>query len=428
MLTDWTYWLSLKHPDQLLLFLWALLLVDGQRYALSKILLCWCDCGCNFWNWLRGGAQAPRFTHCPTVCVILAGHNEAETIDDTLRSLWGSYPRLEIIVVDDGSTDDMAAVARRFARAHAGVLVLQRPQRGGKSSAMNFARAYTRAEVLIVVDADSHLGPAAIWEMVQPFHDPRVGAVAGTVAARNPFTNLVTVLQAYEYLSTVFVGRMLTASVGLLGIVSGAFGAFRRTALDRVKGWDVGPPEDLDLTLTLRKSGYEIAFAPYAQCFTELPESWWALIQQRLRWERSGVIRNHCRKHLDLACFWQPHGRWLNGCVLLESWLFNIFCMYGIWAWIAWFCLTLPPDGWQMLLAVYLCYLVFEMIQVLAILYYSTALARDAVICGVFFLLPFYQLVLLTVRLVATTEEIFLRKSFADNYVPAKVRTATWHW
>src|SRR5262249_3473562 len=100
----------------------------------------------------------------------------------------------------------------------------------------------------------------------------------------------------------------------------------------------------------------------------------------------------------------------------------------GIWAWIVWFCLTLPPDWWQLLLALYLCYLVFELIQVLSVLYYSTALVRDALICGVFFLLPLYQIFLLVARLVATTEEIFLRKSFHDNFVPAKVRSVTWHW
>jgi hypothetical protein len=80
------------------------------------------------------------------------------------------------------------------------------------------------------------------------------------------------------------------------------------------------------------------------------------------------------------------------------------------------------------LLTLYLCYTVFELIQVLAILFYSNAFWRDAVVCAVFFLMPFYQLLMLVVRLVATTEETFLRKSFQDNYVPPKVRNATWHW
>jgi cellulose synthase/poly-beta-1,6-N-acetylglucosamine synthase-like glycosyltransferase len=406
----------------------ALLLTDTPRYALAKIALCSWDCGRNLWRWLRGVPRQQRFTYCPSVCVIVAGHNEEEMIAATLTSLWGTYPRLEIIVVDDGSTDDMEGEARRFARTHSGVQVHRRPERGGKSSATNWALAYTRAEVIVIVDSDSDLGPAAIWELVQPLQDPEVGAVSGAVVARNPFVGLATWLQAYEYLSTIFVGRMLSAWLGILGIVSGAFGAFRRSALDRVMGWDVGPPEDLDLTLALRKCGYKIAFTPYSQCFTEVPPTWWGLIKQRLRWERSGVIRNHCRKHLDMAFFWRPHFRILDFFVLLESWFFNVFCMYGIWVWFVCFVWNPPDDRWQILLTLYLCYLVFEVIQVLVDLVYSNAPGRDLLISAVFFLVPLYQILLLIVRLIATTEEIFLRKSYQDNYVPAKVRQTTWRW
>ena len=428
MLTNWIHWLSALHPEQLLAFLIALLLTDTPRYALSKIALCSWDCGRSLWRWLAGVPRQPSFSYCPSVCVVVAGYNEEETIAATLTSLWGTYPRLEIVVVDDGSTDRMEAEARRFARSHDGVLVLRRPERGGKSSAMNWGLSYTRAEVIVVVDSDSDLGPSALWELVQPMQDPRVGAVSGAVVARNPFVGLATWLQAYEYLSTIFVGRMLSAWVGILGIVSGAFGAFRRSALERVNGWDVGPPEDLDLTLTLRKCGYRIAFAPYSQCFTELPPTWWGLIKQRLRWERSGVIRNHCRKHLDMAFFWRPQFRFSNLLVVLEAWFFNVFCMYAIWLWCACFVFDLPSDWWQILLTLYLCYLVFELIQVAADLVYSNAPSRDVLISMVFFLVPFYQMVLLAVRLVATTEEIFLRKSYQDNYVPARVREATWRW
>src|SRR5262249_46442443 len=161
------------------------------------------------------------------------------------------------------------------------------------------------------------LGPSAIWEIVQPLANPAVGAVAGAVLSRG-YHNLVTWLQAYEYLHTIFVGRILSARMGILGIISGAFVAFRRSALDRVMGWDVGPPEDLDLTLSLRKAGYEIAFAPYAQCFTDTPPTWWGLIKQRQRWDRSGAIRNHCRKHVDMAFFWSSHFRFSDFCVVLE--------------------------------------------------------------------------------------------------------------
>jgi poly-beta-1,6-N-acetyl-D-glucosamine synthase len=428
MLTDWSHWLSHRHPEQLVALLIALLLTDGPRYALSKTVMCLWDWASATGRWFSGRPRPAAFTHCPSVCMIIAGHNEQEGIVPSLERVWGTYPRLEIIVVDDGSTDDMYGVSRAFARRHPGVSVLRRPERGGKSSAMNMALAYTEAEVIVVVDADSSLAPNAVWEIVQPLQDPAVGAVSGSVVARNPFVNLVTWFQAYEYLSSIFLGRMLAAKLGLLGIVSGAFGAFRRTALEQVMGWDVGPPEDLDVTLAIRKIGYKVAFVPYATCHTDVPTSWWGLVKQRLRWERSGVIRNHCRKHLDMACFWNKNFRWSNLFVLAESWFFNIFCLYAIWFWIAAFVYDMPHDGWQVVLTLYFCYLVFELIQVIALLYYSNELLRDACVILVFPFVPLYQFGMLAVRLIATTEEIFLRKSYQDNYVPVKVRQATWQW
>jgi len=428
VLTDWIHWLSCRHWDQLLLFLSGLLLTDAPRYAFTKIYLCVRDLLSAALAWLRGRQPVPPFSHCPSVCALIAGNNEADIIANTLASVWGTYPKLEIIVVDDGSKDAMAANARRFAATHAGILVLSRPERGGKSSAMNFGLRYTQADIVVVIDADSELGPNAIWEIVQPMCDPKVGAVAGSIVIRNPFASLATWFQAYEYVSTIMVGRMSSAAFHVLGIISGAFGAFRRCAIQQMNGWDVGPPEDLDLTLALRKAGYEIAFAPYSLCYTEGPESFWALLRQRHRWDRSGAIRNHCRKHLDMAFPWAANFRLSNLVLLLESWFFNVFSVYGVVCWLIAFVIFLPEDWWQTLLTLYGCYLVFELVTVFTNLYYTVNFRRDLAISLIFFLVPLYQCVLLLVRLIATTEELFFRTSFADNFVPEKVRKATWWW
>lgn len=434
MLTDWIHWLSSLNPDILLATFIGLLLIDGPRYALSKILMCLWDCGHDCWQWLRGQEPEPGDRYCPSVCVIIPGYNEADSIAGTLASVWGSYPRLEIMVVDDGSTDGTAAVARHFGQRHPGVLVLRRPVRGGKSSALNWALRHTRAEVLVCLDADSRLGPGALWEIVQPLRDPQVGLVSAAVLVRTPFTNLLTWLQAYEYLHTSFVGRLLAARLGILGIASGAFAAARRTALEQSLGWDVGTGEDLDLTLRVRKSGYQIAFAPDAQCFTEAPTNCGGLIRQRLRWDRDACIRNYCRKHIDLAYFTSRNFRFGDFCLWFETLYLRLFCLYGILAWFIWLVLARPyrPDtevsGFMILVSLYLCYVAFEIIQVITVFLYSRAPGRDALICVVFFLAPLYQLFLTSVRLVATTQEIFWRKSFQDNFVPARVREATWHW
>jgi cellulose synthase/poly-beta-1,6-N-acetylglucosamine synthase-like glycosyltransferase len=406
----------------------GLLLVDGMRYAFGKVFMClwdfFGDLG-RMAGFIESTAQRP---YCPPVGVILAGYNESECIEKTLQSIWGSYPRLQIVVVDDGSLDSMAERALSFSRDHEGVLVLRRSNRGGKSSAMNLALQAMDSEVVVVVDADSGLGPDAIWKIVQPLSDPAVGAVAGTILGRSPFAHLVTWLQAYEYLSSIFVGRMVAARLHMLGIVSGAFGAFRRAALDQVKGWDVGPPEDLDLTLAIRKVGYRIAFAPYAICYTDLPATWWGLCRQRLRWDQSGVIRNHCRKHLDMAFFWSANFHLFDFLLVLESWLTNIVCPIAIWSWLLWLCFHFNSDSWNLILTLYACYVLLEAAQALAVLYYSTHRWHDAAVCLALPLVPLYQFILFVVRSWALVRETLFHSSFDDNYVPAHVRDATWRW
>jgi poly-beta-1,6-N-acetyl-D-glucosamine synthase len=428
MFNDWYHWLSSLRLDELVSFAWGLLLVDGLRYGLAKIVMCVCDFACDLRRWLCGRDPPDNHAYCPTVGVILAGYNEAEHIESTLRSIWGSYPRLKIVVVDDGSEDNMAERVRSFARNHAGVLALRRPRRSGKSSAMNFALQYLDTEVVVVADADSDVSPDAIWRMVQPLADPRVGAVSATILGRHPFAKLVTWLQSYEYLSSIFVGRLLAARLGILGIVSGAFGAFRREALDAIMGWDVGPPEDLDLTLAIRKAGYDITFAPYAVCHTDLPGTWYGLARQRLRWDQSGVIRNHCRKHLDMACFWHKNFRLSDLLLLVETWFTNIVCLIGIWVWIGWLLWTFDDNSWRLILTIYLCYTTFEAVQALSILYYSDEKLHDALICLVVPLAPVYQFLLMVVRTWALLRETFFRSSYHDNFVPLHVREATWRW
>jgi cellulose synthase/poly-beta-1,6-N-acetylglucosamine synthase-like glycosyltransferase len=220
----------------------------------------------------------------------------------------------------------------------------------------------------------------------------------------------------------------VAARLGILGIASGAFSAIRRKVLDMGYGWDEGSSLDLDLTLRIRKSGYEIAHAPYAECYTDMLTQWKGLINQRRRWDRTITIRLQGRKHIDMAYFWSKNFRIRNFLVLAESWFFSLVCMYGIVGWAIWFFCTLP-ENWQFVLfTLYLGYMGFELIQILSTLYYSNNLKRDALVCAVFPLMPIYQIVLLLVRLWATTEEIVWRTSYAESFTPDRIRNATWHW
>lgn len=421
MIGEIAHALSRLHPDEILVTFAGLLLFDAPRYAVSLVLLV-------LWD----AATAPlvrraSFDHCPSVAVAIPAHNEEGSIESTLSSIWGTYPRLEIFVVDDGSTDETAAVVRRFMDSHEGVRLLGTGDRSGKAESQNFVLAHTRAEILVNLDADSQLGENAIWEIVQPFADPSVGSVSATLLVRNAFTSLPTVLQAYEYIQSIFVGRILLARLGLLGIASGAFAATRRSVLERTGGWDPGTAEDTDLTLQVRKLGYKVAFAPYAQCYTDVPDTWWALFRQRRRWEQGGIVRNHSRKHIDLVKPWGANARPSNTLFLLEAWFSNLIVPYLLLAYLGWILFVAPHPGLT-LATLYATYVAFEFVRVLAVLYYSDDKTRDAIPLASFPLAPIYSAFLKTVQWYSLIEEILLRTSNEENYVPAKVRQATWHW
>lgn len=427
MWTDWLHWLTALSRTELVAILGILLFVDGTRYALCTGCMATFDLAHWCVNWLRGVRPPDRYSHCPTVCVLLVGHNEGDTIEEALSSMWGRYPRLELIVVDDGSTDGMAEKAQNFAAKHNGVLVLSRSDRSGKSSALNWGLRYTRAEIVICMDTDSRFSGTAIWEIVQPFCDSEVGAVSATIEAWNAFHNLCSWLQAYEYRQTIFLGRRFAERLGTLAIVSGAFGAFRRELLVRLGGWDVGPGEDGDITVRIRRLGYRIAFAPWARCMTKVPTSWIRLFHQRRRWDRS-VVTYECRKHIDLGYFWQRQFRWRNLSVLLERWFFNIYCLFGWWMYGLWLSLIFADDFFNVGALLYACLLCLESVQTLLLLGYSRTPWRDLRIALILPFYPLYQAFLKASDAVAVLEELFYRRSKQDAFVPPKVRDITWHW
>jgi len=428
VLIDWIHWLSSIKSDELLWMFAAFLLLDGLRYTVLLGAMAFWDCLMDTWRWMKGETREPDFSYCPSVAVMIVGLNEGDTIQHALESIYGTYPRMEIFVVDDGSTDDMAKKALMFARKHRGVTVLSRKLRGGKSSAMNMPLPMINAEVVVVIDSDSHLADGAIWHIVQPFRDPKVGAVSGCVSSRNPFVNLVTYTQALEYRRSIFVGRILLSRLDILGIVSGALGAFRKEALDRVGGWDVGPGEDGDLSIKLRKCGYRVVFRPDANCLTNTPTKLWTLIRQRRRWEWA-AITFECRKHIDMGNPFRKRFKFNDFAMMVERWLFNFILVYLSAAFILYIPFIYSPRHLMYLcLTFYLAYVVTDIFQLLVLLYYSPNKIQDLKLGLATPLMPLYYAMQKCVTCWAITEELLHRRSFKDNFVPKRVREATWHW
>lgn len=271
-------------------------------------------------------AEARRKLHIerPLVSVIVPGKDEGSNYWQLAHTLAEqSYQNYELIVVDDGSSDDSPTIGRTLEELGKIDLFLRNEVRGGKASAANLALRYASGSFVVHLDADTSLDRDALERILIPFYlDERIGAVGGSICARNGDRNLCTMLQSIEYYLTMTVGRQVAAHLGILRIISGAFGAFRREILDRVGGWDIGPGLDGDLTVKVRKAGYRIHFEHRAIALTDVPTSFPKLAKQRRRWERS-LIRFRLRKHVNVF-FAQENFSFSNFFSFLENLFFNL--------------------------------------------------------------------------------------------------------
>jgi cellulose synthase/poly-beta-1,6-N-acetylglucosamine synthase-like glycosyltransferase len=228
----------------------------------------------------------------PPVSVIVPAYNEGKVLDKALQSVLAlDYPEFEVIVVDDGSTDETLQVATRWEGVHgnATVRVFTKPN-GGKASALNAGIAAARHPLLFCMDADSHLERQTLRKAVRHFGDPAVGAVAGNVKVENR-KKFITRLQALEYIEGLNMPRRAQGFVAAVNIVPGPVGMFRREAVEEVGGYQRDTfAEDADLTLSLMFAGWRVVYEDQAIAWTEAPIRWLDLIQQRYRWTR-GILQ-----------------------------------------------------------------------------------------------------------------------------------------
>jgi cellulose synthase/poly-beta-1,6-N-acetylglucosamine synthase-like glycosyltransferase/peptidoglycan/xylan/chitin deacetylase (PgdA/CDA1 family) len=229
---------------------------------------------------VRGRAPGPVIS--PPVSIVVPAFNEAAVIERAVRSLaTSSYPELEVLVVDDGSTDGTAELVEGLGLP--GVQVV-RQANGGKPSALNRGLDMTSHEVVVMVDADTVFEPETLQRLVQPLADPRVGAISGNTKVGNRGSLLGT-WQHIEYVMGFNLDRRLYDVLECMPTVPGAIGAFRRRALDEIGGIsDATLAEDTDVTIALGRRGWRVVYVEDARAWTEAPSSLGALWRQRYRW------------------------------------------------------------------------------------------------------------------------------------------------
>jgi cellulose synthase/poly-beta-1,6-N-acetylglucosamine synthase-like glycosyltransferase/peptidoglycan/xylan/chitin deacetylase (PgdA/CDA1 family)/spore germination protein YaaH len=231
----------------------------------------------------RRWAQA----HLPdlSVSVIIPAHNESKVVIATVQSLLNSegVGPFDILVVDDGSTDDTYRCAAEAFATEPRVRVFTKPN-GGKSTALNHGLLRTQSDIVIMLDADTLFRPDAVRRLLAHFSDPKVGAVAGNVKVGNR-VNLLTRWQALEYITSQSLDRRALTVINCNNVVPGAIGAWRRDLVMRAGMLNHRTlAEDGDLTMAICRMGFQVDYDDSAIALTEAPDTLNGFLRQRFRW------------------------------------------------------------------------------------------------------------------------------------------------
>ena len=256
----------------------------------------------------------------PMISLVVPAYNEGRVIQAAIRSLLLlDYPNFEILVIDDGSTDDTYEKAIAVAREQQSISVRVITKRnGGKAEALNTGMTAARGEFILNMDGDSKLSSNTLRACIRHFENPKIGAVAGNVKVINR-ENIWTKIQALEYVEGLAMARKAQSFMRAVNIIPGPLGMFRKSVLQQVGGYDHDTfAEDCDLTLKLLMRGWHIAYEPTAIAWVETPSGLLDLLKQRYRWTR-GILQA-TSKHSH--ALWQPRKAGIN-CFILWYMLFE---------------------------------------------------------------------------------------------------------
>ena len=270
-----------------------------------------------FLAWMHSRQAPPPAGFCPAVTVIIPAYNEGRVIEKTLKSILASeYPgAIEILVVDDGSSDDTSDRVRVLAMDAPQVRLICQ-QNSGKAHALQRGVDESLHEYLIFMDADTVFDPAAIRHLLEPFCEDRVGAVSGHARVGNT-RRAIARFQDLEYICGFNLDRRAYAIWDCITVVPGAISALRKSAIIAAGGFSYETlAEDTDLTLSIHRAGYTVDYQPSAVAYTEAPESIATLAKQRFRWAYG-----------TLQCVWKHRDLVFNPRYKALAW----FSLPGIW-------------------------------------------------------------------------------------------------
>lgn len=290
-------------------------------------------------------------SYLPSVTVLIPMHNESRVAAGVIEHLVAAdYPQelLQIIAVDDHSTDDTASIIDALAGRYENVTAVHRTdpdEARGKTEALKTGTAMATGDVILVFDADYRPGRGLLKRLVAPFCDPSVGAVMGRVVPSNSAANALTRLLDLERAGGYQANLQARQNLGLMVQYGGTVGGVRRSVLDAVGGWVPHLTEDTDLTLRIYLRGFRVVYVNIAECYEEVVQDWAARTKQLSRW-----AVGHNTVMLDY--FWPTvrspllsRKQKIEGVMLLGVYLAPVVLMLG---WAASIYLAFVTGGWYL--------------------------------------------------------------------------------
>lgn len=358
------------------------------------------------------------------ISVIVPAHNNGPAVAKTVVSLNEQIGvNLQIIVINDGSTDETDFLCKKLYQNKLIDKYIKLESRGGKAAALNIGLKYVEHEYVLSTDADTTFYRDALIQALAYFSDPRVGAVSGNLRIRNARYSLCTMMQQFNFVASITIGRIFKDLLGFYFVISGAFGLYKTDAIKSVGGWNYGPGDDGDMSVQIRLSGWRVRFAPLAVSSTSGPETFARLGRQRLRWYRS-MIRVRLRKFRSRLL--NPKNNSFNAWIafsILEAVFVQAIIPILFITYVTWLLMRYGAFALVILLSIHLIYMLLYTLEYCCYLSISKEKSADMKLIP---FIPFYSIFnsyfLRLVALYSTLNELALRRSYRDEFYPKKVR------
>lgn len=266
----------------------------------------------------------------PMVSIVIPAYNEQDSIIETIQSTIDlEYPKekLEIIVVNDGSTDLTRERVEKFIKKHNNIFLINQTNKG-KAAALNNALEKSKGEIFICLDADSTVMSSSLIKMLPHFEDKKVAAVVPLMKAKEP-KNLLQTLQFREYLVNVFLKKLM-GYLDCIHVTPGPFSTYRKSVIKKLGGFEVGNiTEDLEMAMRLQSHNYRIIQDMHAEVYTKTPSDLKTYFKQRSRWNKGGIINGLKYRKMIFNKEYGDFGL-IQTPILIGSGILALIIMYGI--------------------------------------------------------------------------------------------------